>query len=261
MVATTTKLREYGESIQSAKEQPYVYFYRIQLSLQKHRATRRLLQLYVNHTLRTVQRRVDKMGIDLSIQSIMSDHSLTRHHYSILYALCRLLRPVTVIETGVGLGASTAFILQALKDNNSNNSGDDGGREGRLYSIDLPGSSYESDAGILIDEAAYTSHGDGPGCLVPEHLRSQWTLIHGRSEEELPGLCGRLGIVDLFFHDSEHTYENMLWEYRTIWPYIRMGGGVLASHDTDWNTAFKDFVNKNGLTAIVPVHNLGLIKR
>jgi hypothetical protein len=70
-----------------------------------------------------------------------------------------------------------------------------------------------------------------------------------------------LGIVDLFFHDSEHTYENMLWEYRTIWPYIRMGGGVLASHDTDWNTAFKDFVNKNGLTAIVPVHNLGLIKR
>jgi hypothetical protein len=258
MVATLTKLREYGESIQSAKQQPYVYSYRIQLSLLKHRATRRLLQLYVNHALRTVQRRVDKMGNDLSIQSIMSDHSFTRHHYSILYALCRFLRPVTVIETGVGLGVSTAFILQGLKDNNR---GDHRGSEGRLYSIDLPCSSYQSDAGIPIDEAAYTSHVEGPGCLVPEHLRNQWTLIQGRSEDELPRLCDRLGMVDLFFHDSEHTYENMLWEYRTIWPYIRRGRGILVSHDIDWNAAFKDFTNMNDLTAMMPADNLGLIKR
>jgi hypothetical protein len=34
-----------------------------------------------------------------------------------LYALCRLIRPRIVVETGVAAGVSSAFILKALNDN------------------------------------------------------------------------------------------------------------------------------------------------
>jgi len=56
---------------------------------------------------------------------------------SFLYAICRKLKPHVVIETGVHYGASSAFILQALYDNNF----------GHLYSIDLPDVKYIRDNG------------------------------------------------------------------------------------------------------------------
>jgi hypothetical protein len=263
MVATLTTLREYRASIQTAKEQPYVYAYRVKLSLLKHRPMRRLLRLYINHALRATQKRVDVIDDrgGLSMESIMADPSLKDHHYSLLYALCRLLKPRTVIETGVGLGASSAFILQALQDNNRNNRDDGGWGAGGLFSVDLPRSLYQSDAGIPIDEAAYTSHHDTPGYLIPESLRDRWTLVLGRSRDQLPRLCQRLGTVDFFFHDSEHTYQNMMWEYRTVWPRIRLGGGVLASHDVDWNRAFADFAQANNLEPTIPVDGFGLVTR
>ena len=44
------------------------------------------------------------------------------------YALCRALRPMRVVETGVCYGVTSAFFLQALRQND----------RGTLYSIDLP---------------------------------------------------------------------------------------------------------------------------
>jgi predicted O-methyltransferase YrrM len=262
MVASLATLREYRASIQIAKEQPYVYAYRMKLSLLKHRPMRRLLRLYINHALTATQKRVDVMDNrgGLNMETIMADPSLKCSHYSLLYALCRLLKPRIVIETGVGLGASSAFILQALQDNNRNNRDDGGCGADGLFSVDLPCSFYQSDAGIPIDEAAYTSHHDTPGCLIPENLRDRWTLILGKSMDQLPRLCQRLGTVDFFFHDSEHTYQNMIWEYRTVWPRIRLGG-ALASHDVDWNSAFADFAQANNLEPSIPVDGFGLITR
>ena len=40
-------------------------------------------------------------------------------------------------------------------------------------------------------------------------------------------------------HDSEHTYENMTWEFQTVWPYLKTGG-LLLSHDVEANSAFPD---------------------
>jgi len=45
----------------------------------------------------------------------------------ILYSIVRHLRPDVVVETGVGGGLSSAFLLKGLQDN----------QRGRLYSIDL----------------------------------------------------------------------------------------------------------------------------
>ena len=76
------------------------------------------------------------------------------------YVICRALRPRVVVETGVGSGVTTSFILQALAAND----------QGHLWSIDLPPIGAEEFAGTF----------------VPQHLHSRWTLIRGRSRDVLP---------------------------------------------------------------------------
>lgn len=53
-------------------------------------------------------------------------------------------------------------------------------------------------------------------------------------------LLAEIGKVDIFLHDSEHTYDNMMFEYATAWDYLPKGG-LLLSHDISWNNAGRDF--------------------
>jgi hypothetical protein len=76
--------------------------------------------------------------------------------------------------------------------------------------------------------------------MVPERLRGLWHLTLGRSQDELPGLIGRLGTIDFFLHDSEHSEPCMRFEFETAWAGLREGG-VLAADDVHANTAFADF--------------------
>ncbi len=106
----------------------------------------------------------------------------TRHHADLslarlCYAVCRLLRPEIVLETGVAYGVTTALVLKALQVNG----------KGRLYSIDLPPLGENADAFV--------------GYLVPEALRARWTVNRGVSKRVLPQLLPRLGRVDLFIPD------------------------------------------------------------
>lgn len=112
------------------------------------------------------------------------------------YIACRLLQPEVVVETGVAYGVTTAFVLKALQVN---------GR-GRLYSIDLPPFGENADAYV--------------GYLVPETLKERWTLYRGVSKRVLPKLLPRLGQVDLFIHDSLHTYRNIRRELEMVSPYL-----------------------------------------
>jgi predicted O-methyltransferase YrrM len=134
------------------------------------------------------------------------------------YAICRLQQPEVVVETGVGYGVTSAFLLQALAVNN----------RGGLWSIDLP------PLGEGADEQA--------GCLVPTDLRSRWHRLRGRTRRLLPSLVAPLPAIDIFLHDSLHTYRNMMLEYGTVWPKLRPGG-VLLSDDVNLNRAFQDFVD------------------
>lgn len=136
-----------------------------------------------------------------------------------LYTLCRLLHPRIVVETGVSAGVSTAFILKALEDNSN----------GLLHSIDLP----KADLPV----------GQQSGFVIPDYLRTRWKLHIGVTSEILPKLLSETEQVDIFLHDSEHTYENMLFEYETTWPSIRQGG-LLLSDDTNRNRAFRDFAER-----------------
>ncbi len=75
---------------------------------------------------------------------------------------------------------------------------------------------------------------------MPPPLRRRWELTLGDAKVELPALLSRLDSIDIFFHDSDHSYAHQLWEYRTAWPLVREGG-LLASDDVDWTAAFADF--------------------
>lgn len=150
--------------------------------------------------------------------------------WEIFYILIRMLKPEIVIETGVLHGESTAFILKAMHDE---------GR-GKCYSIDLPAVGYNCDEVVLNKGLHTLPDGLDPGWAIPEYLRSRWEIIHGKSSEKLEPLLNRLGKIDIFFHDSLHTYENMLWEYNTVWPCLKESG-ILLSHDIFCNKAFKAF--------------------
>ena len=47
--------------------------------------------------------------------------------------------------------------------------------------------------------------------------------------------------IDMFVHDSSHSYRHMLWEFRAFWPRLR-DGGLLMSHDVQMNSAFPEFI-------------------
>ena len=135
------------------------------------------------------------------------------------YALCRATVPEHVIETGVAYGVTSAFVLQALAEN----------RQGNLTSIDLPPLSKDSANHV--------------GLVVPDALRTRWDVRIGASERLLPGVLDEVGRVDIFIHDSLHTYANMRREFQTVLPYMRPTGLILAD-DIETNLAFREFVEQ-----------------
>lgn len=137
----------------------------------------------------------------------------------ICYAICRGLSADVVLETGVAYGVTTAFVLQGLAAN---------GR-GKLVSVDLPPLGLDGDRYV--------------GYLVPDELRGRWDLRRGISKRLLPGLLPKLGKIDVFIHDSLHTYRNMRFEVETVWPFLRPGG-VLIADDVGDNMAFEEFARR-----------------
>jgi GT2 family glycosyltransferase len=158
----------------------------------------------------------------------------------IIYALVRLLKPLKMAETGVANGISSYFILSALEKNGA----------GKLVSID-----YAPEGG-----PSFLPEGCQAGWLVPGELRNRWEFISGRTSEKLPPLLAREGAVDIFIHDSEHSYENMKFEYTAAWPHIK-DGGLLLSDDTGFNPAFGEFAGKSGARTAVYSDKLGVMKK
>ena len=160
------------------------------------------------------------------------------YEVALLYIIIRLLRPSVVVETGVASGRSSAAILQALSDNN----------KGFLYSIDLnqkfngKPEEYITDTGRT-EFRGFIPKQKEPGWLIPDELKNRWRLILADSKIELPKLVSELKEIDIFYHDSDHSYENMIFEFRTVWPRIVRGGAII-SDDIKWNNAFNDFLKE-----------------
>ena len=185
-----------------------------------------------------------------------SGHSLGAIGYTeggYLYALFRELRPQTAVETGVANGFSTAFALLALGRNG----------EGHLHSVDLPrevGRTYDSGTFYEGEGRAGIPPGSESGWLIPAELRERWTLVLGRTQDELPPLLDRLGTVDSFMHDSEHSFDCMWFEFNEAWPHLREGG-VLLSDDVNSTEAFPRFAREQGRRPVRLARGMALVQK
>jgi predicted O-methyltransferase YrrM len=150
---------------------------------------------------------------------------------AILYAVCRKHKPDIVVETGVASGVSSSHILCALERN----------KRGRLYSIDLPSRESRS------------------GRMIPDYLRHRWHLTTGMSSDTLAPLLKKVREIDIFLHDSDHSYRNMMWEFETAWAYLR-AGGLLLAHNIDYNDVFPDFCREHSVRGYTLGDMGGMVK-
>ena len=165
-----------------------------------------------------------------------------------LYAVIRYTKLDVVVQADAASGVSSSLILLALKINN----------KGKLVDIDLPNRKKEgyvySDGTI---DSVYTPADKEPGWLIHKYLRERWNLLLGSSNEILP----KVDKCDIFYHDSEHSYENMTFEYE--WAHSKLPMyGILASDDIDWNNAWKDFHYKhNDMPPLLGHLDLGISQK
>ncbi len=148
-----------------------------------------------------------------------------------LYFIVRCAKPEIMIETGVAHGVSSWTILNAMHRNGM----------GKLYSIDLPNLDLKSYNPQNISQQS--------GWVVPDLLRQKWELLLGSSNELLPPLIQKLGKIDIFFHDSDHSYQNMMFEFKEIYPALKKSG-LIISDDVHKNESFRDFVEKEEILGI-----------
>ncbi|MFW9943247.1 MAG: class I SAM-dependent methyltransferase [Candidatus Thorarchaeota archaeon] len=166
-----------------------------------------------------------------------------------IYSLIRKMKPNVLVETGVCNGVSTAFILFALHKN----------KMGKLYSIDFPeveGIDYEKGTFWEGKGGAVIPHNKGPGWVIPQYLKKRWKLILGKSQEKLPSLLKELKKIDFSIHDSEHSYECMIFEFNEAFAALKKNG-VLASDDITWNNSFYDFCKQKNLIPMKISRNIG----
>jgi hypothetical protein len=132
----------------------------------------------------------------------------------LLAMLIKKIRPANVIETGIANGASTRKILSSFSELNLTNS--------KLYSMDI-----------------------NPHVATPYLLSNpQFHFICIDSQKSFTSAMHKIGTVDLFYHDSNHSYDNQMHEYSIAWEMLNSDNGILMSDDINWSNAFLDFCKK-----------------
>src|SRR4029453_1272831 len=121
-----------------------------------------------------------------------------------IWCLTRHLRPRTVVETGVGHGVTSRFVLEALERN--------GG--GHLWSIDLP--PWDRDWRAQISAAVGDLHAE------------RWSYVKGSSRRRLPDFLAPVGQIDLFIHDSLHSEHNVRFELDRAWVSLNPLGAIVV---------------------------------
>ncbi len=173
----------------------------------------------------------DLLGMRLAM------HATGKGRAVLLYVVARVLKPRVVIETGCFSGWDSAVLLQALDRNGA----------GHLWSIDLPAKVGQFSQ---VDPRSGLPDGVATGFLVPPSLTGRWTLIEGNVRDELPPLLREIAPVDLFLHDSDHSYAHMMWEFATVLPHMAPTG-VMVADDIAWNTSFWDFSSAMGRPFVI----------
>tara|TARA_Y100000590_G_scaffold173430_2_gene198320 strand:+ start:14465 stop:15271 length:807 start_codon:yes stop_codon:yes gene_type:complete len=170
-----------------------------------------------------------------------TDYSIQEDSRLLLYGLCRITQPLIVVETGVAYGISSSYILHALKKNG----------KGTLYSIDDTFRPWETKKMI--------------GAAIPNELKENWELIVGKSSDKLKEISSSMNNIDIFLHDSLHTYKNMFFEFNLMWPCIKKNGFLLSDDISDNNAFFNFYSTKKIIPNLLKNKNekisLGILKK
>lgn len=159
---------------------------------------------------------------------------ITKDEVRSIYSVIRERKPEIVIETGMGSGVSTVSILSAMND------------KGKLVSID-PGLPY--------------GKGDREvGFIIPSSMKSNLVYVKGTSSERLEGVLRTLPRLDVFFHDSDHSYQNVKFELGLVWPKIKENPLILIDN-YDWSEAAMDFAKEKNLKLRNLADDLALLSR
>jgi predicted O-methyltransferase YrrM len=153
------------------------------------------------------------------------NYSLEKGSAFLLYALVRFLRPSTVLETGVANGHSSFFILSALRANG----------HGMLHSID---------------------RSPAVGSLLAGEERERWRLhlLQKGLKSSFMQIVDALQPIDLFLHDSDHSYYWQAFELQATLKRLA-AGGVLACDDCDGCNAFLDFCHSASFRPVILVES------
>ena len=81
------------------------------------------------------------------------------------------------------------------------------------------------------------------GWIVPDAYRDHFEVWTGDAKALMPKLVDEVDSIDLFFHDSDHTYDHMMFEFREAKRKLNAGGLVVAD-DISWNASLWDFADE-----------------
>jgi len=200
------------------------------------------LALKINNFLKEKENEFNKVFLDYKerlkrIKLVYPEgFSINYDEAKILYMLTLYTKPQIFLETGVANGTSSFFILSALKKNSF----------GKLISIDI-----KNDVGVI----------------VPKSLKDSWDLkiLEGDLQNSFENLVLSIPKIDIFLHDSNHSYGWQLFEYKIVFNKINKSG-LLISDDIDSSYAFIDFYRKlksnyEMLNFVTDRKVLGIIRR
>lgn len=154
-----------------------------------------------------------------------------------LYWTIRKFKPKTIVQTGVCNGLSSAFMMLALAKN---------GPEGTLHVVDLAAVFNPKDPDWTVKDKVYDvviPEGQGSGWMVPDMYKNRFFVQNGDAKILLPKLVDSLDSIDMFYHDSDHTYNHMMFEFAEAKRKLTPGGLILGD-DISWNASVWDFADQ-----------------
>ncbi len=171
-------------------------------------------QLIVSSTLKELRQSYQSaFELGTAIKPVV-DKNTSVSRLIVLAALLEIFEKNTFIETGTQHGISASAVAKCSAESNLNLS---------MHTIDV-GSTY----------------------LVKHESEVNYIRLKRPARKVFKKITLEIAKgKTLFFHDSDHTYENMCFEFDWAWNILRVE--ILVSDDIDLNNAYSNFCSDNSL--------------